>query len=313
MRTRTLCNGVPHHYLVLGRGPAVVLIHGLAANLAFWPLLVTRRLAQAYRVVLYDLRGHGYSGMPESGYTSAILADDLMQLLDQLALAEAHLIGHSFGGVVALHAAILHPERVASVAVVDSRVRALQPAAPGSHAHGPRPLSTMDLVVPDDETEPGLWLLEHFAVAHLKDGRGGADRAQAPPVEQWGGAKAAATWLTLLRQTSVRREVVTEAGLTRDRLAGIARPVLAMYGADSPTRPSLEALRGCIPHLTSVVVPTAGHFFVRTRPIYFVEAVEGFLGRCTEAPRTDGARPAGTKGGGPRLPAAPDREAFPHD
>src|SRR5687768_18123779 len=99
----------------MGEGGDTVMIHGLFASLAFWYLSVMPGLAGRRRVTAYDLRGHGYSDVAESGYTSAEMADDLDALLDQLGIQRAHLIAHSFGGAVALQYALLHPECVLSL------------------------------------------------------------------------------------------------------------------------------------------------------------------------------------------------------
>src|SRR5262245_8041617 len=84
-----------------GREP-VVLIHGLASSLAFWYFRIAPDLARQHRVVMLDLRGHGRSSMPATGYAGAAMAADLHALLDHLAVERAHVIGHSFGGNVAL-------------------------------------------------------------------------------------------------------------------------------------------------------------------------------------------------------------------
>ena len=109
------CNGVTINYRTVGKGEDVVFIHGLGANCAFWHLNVLLPLGRKYRVTVYDLRGHGYSTMPSSGYTSEDMADDLHHLINHLGIKKAHLIGHSLGGVIALHYAALYPERVSSI------------------------------------------------------------------------------------------------------------------------------------------------------------------------------------------------------
>src|SRR5689334_20789162 len=120
-------NGIEIHYQRYGRGPELVMIHGLAANLAFWQVGILAALGRQFSVTVYDLRGHGYSEMPASGYTSAHMAEDLVALLDALRVYRAHVVGHSFGGVVGLQFAALHPDRLLTLTVADSRVRALQP------------------------------------------------------------------------------------------------------------------------------------------------------------------------------------------
>src|SRR5262245_10831271 len=123
VRTRT----VALHATQMGDGEPLVLTHGLGSNQAFWYFRIAPRLAARYRVTLYDLRGHGGSEGPDSGYTTRDLAGDLEALMDALGIASVHLVGHSFGGAVSLHFAALHPGRVRSLTLVDSRLHALQP------------------------------------------------------------------------------------------------------------------------------------------------------------------------------------------
>ncbi len=67
----------------------LVMVHGLATNLAFWYLQMAPELNRDYRVTLYDLRGHGRSERTESGYAAADLATDLQKLLDHLEIDHA--------------------------------------------------------------------------------------------------------------------------------------------------------------------------------------------------------------------------------
>src|SRR5262245_39122655 len=114
MPTVQIC-GMPLHYQCVGKGPNLVLVHGLMGNLAFWYPTAVAKLASDYRVTTLDLRGHGYSGMPSANYTTLDLAGDLKALFDHLRIECAHLVGHSYGGAVALHFAVLQPQRVTSL------------------------------------------------------------------------------------------------------------------------------------------------------------------------------------------------------
>src|SRR5262245_43592277 len=105
-----------------GRGPAVILIHGSFLDRGTWDLQVPA-LAPRYRVVRYDIRPFGESTVPEKPYRTI---DDLLALIDALKIDRAHLVGHSFGGGVALDFAIAHPDRVSSLVLVNSGVPGLQ-------------------------------------------------------------------------------------------------------------------------------------------------------------------------------------------
>ena len=119
MATEALAvDGASLQYEVVGTGPAVVLIHGFSLDMRMWdPQLPD--LAAAFRVVRYDCRGFGASGPldPAIPYTHAA---DLVALLDHLSIDQAALVGLSFGGHVALSAALLAPERVRALVLLDA-------------------------------------------------------------------------------------------------------------------------------------------------------------------------------------------------
>ena len=109
-------NGTRLFYQQSGAGPDVVLVHAVTSNQAVWVFSgLVDAVAADFRVTTYDLRGHGASDRPPTGYTSAVMAEDFRQLHAALGLGPAFLVGHSFGGVTALHAAVLTPEAVAGV------------------------------------------------------------------------------------------------------------------------------------------------------------------------------------------------------
>lgn len=106
------------HHTVTGGGPlTVVLTHGLASGEAAWAGQVPA-LADRYRVVTWDLRGHGRSAPDPSPCAIADLAADLGRVLDASGSPRAVILGHSAGGVVAMRFAIDHPRRCAGLVLV---------------------------------------------------------------------------------------------------------------------------------------------------------------------------------------------------
>lgn len=97
--------------------PAVVLIHGLGLTRAVWDL--TRPALTGYRVVTYDLLGHGQTPTVP-GPTLADLTRQLADLLDHLRLPRATVVGFSLGGMIARHFAQTHPDRARAMAVLHS-------------------------------------------------------------------------------------------------------------------------------------------------------------------------------------------------
>jgi pimeloyl-ACP methyl ester carboxylesterase len=104
------------------RRPTVVMLHGLVAdNLSSYYYTIANPVALEADVYLYDLRGHGRTEMPETGYTVADSVDDLEALLDAWGIDQpVHLFGNSFGCVVSLAFAHRHPERVASLFLIEA-------------------------------------------------------------------------------------------------------------------------------------------------------------------------------------------------
>ena len=106
------------HWTITGTGPlTVVLTHGLAASAATWAAQVPA-LAARYRVLTWDLRGHGASSADRGPCTIADLAADLRAVLDQAGVARAVVLGHSAGGVVAMQFALECPERTAGLVLL---------------------------------------------------------------------------------------------------------------------------------------------------------------------------------------------------
>src|SRR5262245_42815987 len=124
---RGLIGNLTVHYQQAGHGPDIVLIHGLCSNLALWYLTIVPRLAESFRVTVYDLRGHGLSQVAPAGYRAVDLADDLKHLIDHLQIDSAHVVGHSFGGAIALAFASRYPERLRTLTLADVWLPTLQP------------------------------------------------------------------------------------------------------------------------------------------------------------------------------------------
>jgi pimeloyl-ACP methyl ester carboxylesterase len=120
--------GAPDHYVTfgdvrlryreVGRGDAVVMLHGMARSLEDW-IGLGDSLARGYHVIALDQRGFGKSTrFTDSRRFGIELADDVVRLLDHLRIQRAHLVGHSMGARVAAAVAARHPDRVESVTLV---------------------------------------------------------------------------------------------------------------------------------------------------------------------------------------------------
>jgi pimeloyl-ACP methyl ester carboxylesterase len=180
--------------------PPFLLIHGLAANLAFWYARIAPALARRHRVVMFDLRGHGRTSMPAHGYACDRMAADARALLDHLEIDRAHVVGHSFGGNVALHFACRSPDRTASLTMADVRVRALQPRVDlSAWSAWPRMrgyLAQVGIDVDESAEDVGFELFNRMARVRLEPAK---DGTQLPvlalsPFAGAGGEAAARLW-----------------------------------------------------------------------------------------------------------------------
>jgi 3-oxoadipate enol-lactonase len=97
--------------------PVVVLSNSLGADRAMWDPQVPA-LAERFRVITYDTRGHGSSPVPDGPYALDDLVDDLVALLDRLRVRRAHVVGLSLGGMTAMRLAAREPGRVGRLAVL---------------------------------------------------------------------------------------------------------------------------------------------------------------------------------------------------
>jgi len=107
------------YYEVAGQGDPVVFIHGLGSSARDWEYQVPF-FAPRYRVVVFDVRGHGRSDKPTGPYSVPLFAQDAAALIRALEAAPAHVVGISMGGMIALQLAVDEPALVRSLVVVNS-------------------------------------------------------------------------------------------------------------------------------------------------------------------------------------------------
>lgn len=115
-------NGIETHYEVYGKGPWLTLSHSLACDASMWRAQIDA-LAERYRVLVYDTRGHGKTAAPQGPYTFDMLTADLLGLYDQLGIAASHFVGLSMGGMIGQHLALAAPQRVRALVLADTSSR----------------------------------------------------------------------------------------------------------------------------------------------------------------------------------------------
>lgn len=232
-----LANGVKHHVQRLGAGSGtVVFLHGLVMdNLSSWYFTVANRVAKRRPVVLYDLRGHGRSERPASGYAVSDLVADLDGLLDALDIGEPiTLVGNSFGGLLAIAYAAAHPERCAGLALVDPHV--------SMQGWADRMAETLELEG-DARDQMIATNFQSWLGRHSERKRNRLARSAA----------------ALVYETSLIGDLRGSACLDPHQLAHIRCPVLALYGADSDALGRGRELAAMLPDCQLDVIAGCTH------------------------------------------------------
>lgn len=107
-------NGITLHYAEVGSGDPLLLIMGFGGDHLAWGFQVAA-FSERYRVISFDNRGAGQSDVPDLPYTTRMMAEDAVGLLDALRIERAHVLGVSMGGMIAQEVALNHPGRVRSL------------------------------------------------------------------------------------------------------------------------------------------------------------------------------------------------------
>jgi pimeloyl-ACP methyl ester carboxylesterase len=225
--------GLTVHLQVLGEGPPLVMLHGLlVGSLASWYFGAAPRLAKHFRVLCYDLRGHGLSGHSAEGYGLRSLGEDLDDLRQEAGPGPVTLVGHSWGALVALRYAIDHPDRVTRLVLVEA----------------PLPPSNLPELGSFLRSTPDQQLAALPDV--LRDAVSGGSRQ---------GKKLLAQLQRLVLNSSLMKDLGGEPDFRDDELAGLTVPTVLVYGDRSGCRPAGERLAATIPAAELHILP-GGHF-----------------------------------------------------
>ena len=185
----------------------VVFLHGLVVdNLSSLYYSLANPIAQGGAdAILYDLRGHGRSDIPPTGYTTADSVADLMGLLDALDVrVPVHLVGHSYGASIALRAGLMEPSRLASLVLIEPHC--------AESAGGDWVEDIADLL-----TASALGFEHNPVPANLS----ASEQRKARPVQ---------TANSLLNTSSLIEDVAASPPFTDAELGALSVPVLAVYG-----------------------------------------------------------------------------------
>jgi pimeloyl-ACP methyl ester carboxylesterase len=260
-------NGLRVHYQWVGSGPDLVMVHGITGNLAVWHLQIVPVLAEHFRVLTYDLRGHGYSDTPATGYTPDDMAGDLLALLDALEVQRPVVVGHSYGADIALYFAALHPERVREVIAIESALPALETTRRSDDWVGWRywaqALEQAGVSIPAEHRSDLRYMI----------------RATIELPKQWGPLRGLPRnpkpLLRLLDDTSLPEDYRKIGTLTLERIESLQTPVVLMYADQSAFLDTYDYLSEHLPDAHPVLLPRTewGHFGPLEQPEAVAQAI----------------------------------------
>jgi pimeloyl-ACP methyl ester carboxylesterase len=252
--------GVPIHYVERGAGEPVVLVHSFTGTFQsqFVDTGLADALARRYRVVGFDLRGHGASGKPHDPAQYGVeMALDVVRLLDHFALDRAHVVGYSLGAHIVAQLLTLHPERLLTAVLGGACGRRRWTAADEAR-----------VAVEADELEHGL--LNTQLLRLWPHDRPSPDDAQLRALSE--------KYLAgndLLALAAIRRS--NRAQVVRDEaLAAVHVPTLGIVGSEDPYVGKFRDLEPRMRAMSLVVIDGARHDDAAKRP-EFLRAVRDFL------------------------------------
>jgi len=254
------------HYVEAGEGPLVVLLHGFPEFWYGWRLQIQSLAAAGFRVVAPDMRGYNLSSRPDAvaAYETGKLSDDVQGLIHERGAETAMLVGHDWGGTAAWATAMIHPEVVDRLAILN----AAHPRKLSQGLHHPDQLrrswyffffALPDL--PESVVQANNW---HFFRHFLHDADPAfTDEEMARYVEAWS-QPGAATGMINYYRSSVRQSKGADA-----TLRPISAPTLVIWGQDDGyLGPDLaEPDHDDVPNLDRVErLPDASHWVHHDQP-----------------------------------------------
>lgn len=264
-------HGVNLHYVRVGVGPNVILLHGWPQTWFAWRSTM-ERLCSRFTLIAPDLRGLGLSERTAAGYDKQTIAGDVRALIDEAAGGRAHVVGHDMGGKTAFMLAHFHPEHVEKLVLVDCLI-------PGTENM--------------DSLRGGAWHYGfHMAPEFPEMLTKGRERDYiAAQIRAWSHRKDAVPENAI---AEFARHYASAGGMTagfnyyralKDDAAAAASlkgrkldmPVLAIAGRHGVGERLADALRPQTKNLRSAIVDDSGHFVADEAPEQFCAQIEGFL------------------------------------
>ncbi len=229
-----------------GAAETVLLVHGMFTNLSIWYFNIAPILAQHFHVVMYDLKGHGMSDKAAIGYGLQAMSEELLALMDALQLDSVYLGGYSYGGLIALQAAMHRPERIKRLAVMES---------PDPHEQ-----ETMNIV--DIYSKE---LLTYFV------------NGQGAPLGKRQLERRHRMYEFLLKESTIREDMrQAQHFFAQEAIRHIPHDTLLIYGRDSDCLPAGQALQEKI-NRSRLLYVNGDHNIPVQQPFVIGEALQDFF------------------------------------
>jgi pimeloyl-ACP methyl ester carboxylesterase len=236
--------------------PAILLVSGAAASMDWWEDEFCERLAAGPRFVIrYDLRDTGQSVSYEPGapqYSGMDLVTDAVGVLDALRVARAHVVGISMGGGIALHLALDHADRVASLTLIST-----SPGGPGLPPMSDELQARFEKPLPEPDWSDRQAVVDYI----VEDLRAFAGTVSFDE-EEMRGLVGRIVERTADIEASMKNHWILDGGESlRPRLGAIRVPTLVLHGTEDPLFPCghAEALAGEIPDARLLPLEGVGH------------------------------------------------------
>lgn len=272
-------HGKRRAFVKQGSGPALLLLHGLACDHTTWTPVIDE-LAKKYTVIAPDLLGHGLSDKPRADYTLGGYANGMRDLLTVLGIDKVTVVGHSFGGGVAMQFAYQFPERTQRVMLVST----------GGLGPDVTPLIKLIQVpgwfrVMGALTLPGVRHVETFALrtAHQYGDMGPLRKVTrdldevADIIESWKDRRTRFAIRHLVRAViDWRGQIVT---MSDRAYLSDAMPMAVVWGQDDQVIPVRHASNAAAlaPEVRVEVLADAGHFPHKNHPEEFARILDDFV------------------------------------
>lgn len=264
-------NGFKMNVYKGGIGSPVVLLHGMGESALMWEP-VMKALSGKFTLIVPDLRGGGLSEAPESGYTKAEMAADVKALLDHYGIAQADIVGHDIGLMVAYAFAAKYPQMTSKLVVMDAFLPGI---GPGDEIYNSPDIWHFRFYGPSAEKlvkGREKMYLDHLWTTFSADPKTFPDAKKNYFTKQYaapGHMRAAMAWFKAFPQDAKDNKEFAKTQLPM--------PVLSIGGEKAMGGALAATMKLVAPQAQGVTLKNTGHWLMEENPKATIEALENFL------------------------------------